>query len=216
MLNLDLYLIVDRYIIWQYLWFNIIFTWWLVVCQWTNIYWKGKWTHNFSSIDICIIIYPRVTFFFLFSFFCVRCQIQSFIFVSSSKQKREERRTIINGLFSLSLSSSPIVYITQPLSLMLPSFRVLYKRKPCKSWNRPYFKQIWNSISTQSLTSECRLRHRMLNNGKHRHWRISFGPISIGSIRWSANYSDVLRLQLIRRKKTKWFDRLIRKTHTYV
>lgn len=55
--------------------------------------------------------------FFSFLFFCVRCQIQSFIFVSSSKQKREERRTIINGLFSLSLSSSPIVYITQPLSL---------------------------------------------------------------------------------------------------
>lgn len=118
---------------------------------------------------------------------------------------RKKRRTIINGLFS-----SPIVYVahTYLTSLFLSLSRcllfVLYKRKPCKSWSRPYFKQIWNSISTQPLKSKCRSQfsHRIHNNGKHRHWRILFGQISIDSTRWSANYSDVRR-HLIRRKKSK-------------
>ncbi len=122
-----------------------------------------------------------------------------------------KRRTIINGLF-FSLSYCVCNSYIQLASLLLSLFFVLYKRKPCKSWNRPFFKQTWNSIlmppPMSKYHSSLSLSHSSSSRRKDRHWHILYVQISIDSTRWSANYSDV-RLQLIRRKKKTRLDVII-------
>ncbi len=138
----------------------------------------------------------------------------SFLIVNMRATTTRKRRAIINGLFL-----SPIVHMWLIhmygmrfyFSSSPPSF-ILYKRKPCESGSKSFFKQIWNSISIPPPKSKCHSSRRLSrcsNNRKVRHWHLLYVLISIAWTRWSVNYSDV-RLQLIRRKKkkkTRWFDK---------